>query len=572
MSKRLHLSPDVSLPLDAVTQTFAILGVRGSGKTVTASVMTEQMIAAGLPVVVVDPIGVWWGLRHSRDGKGPGLSVVILGGEHADVPLEETGGAVIADFVVEHRVPAVLDLGGFSKSAHRRFMVDFAERLYRVNREALHVVLDEADTLCPQRVDHGGERLVGAINDIVRRGRARGLGATLISQRPALISKDVLTQVEALVVHRMTGPQDRDAVERWVEHNADRKQAETVLASLQSLGNGEAWLWSPAWLGLFKRTQIDMRTTFDSSATPKAGQSIVRPKNPADVDLGALKDRLSATIEKAKAEDPRELRRRIAELEKQLKAAPRVAPPAPAPKVVKVEVPVLTKAQEAKLDRWATLSEDVSAAQRELAAAIRARVIPAIAAVDAAAPRPAVAPAPPPAYVPPRPRPPSSDGESTLDGPMRKILAVLAQLGPMDKKKLALLSGYTHDGGGFNNPIGRLRSAGYMTPKRVEPLAITSEGVAALGAYDRLPEDAATLFSYWMAQPVVDGAMRSILTALREAGGSLDREELASRCVRPDGGIGYEPTGGGFNNPLGRLRRIGLVSKTGQPTLAPELQ
>src|SRR5579884_67813 len=211
--KGITLSSDVRLPIDAVTQTFAVLGKRGSGKTNTSGVMTEQMIRAGLPVVAVDPIGVWWGLRYDADGKSPGLPVVILGGEHADVPIEESSGAVIADFVIEHRATAVLDLGLFTKGAQRRFMVDFAERLYLKNRDALHVVLDECDTFVPQRIDHGGERLVGAINDIVRKGRARGLGVTLISQRPALVNKDVLSQIECLIVHRMTGPQDRDAIE-----------------------------------------------------------------------------------------------------------------------------------------------------------------------------------------------------------------------------------------------------------------------------------------------------------------------------------------------------------------------
>lgn len=565
------LAPGVHMPVEAVTQTFAILGKRGSGKTVTGTVMAEQMIRAKMPVVVADPIGVWWGLRHAANGGDPGLPVVILGGEHADVPLEETGGAVIADFLIEHRVPAVLDLGTFTKGAQRRFMVDFAERLYHRNRDPLHVILDEADTYIPQRIEHGAERLVGAINDIVRKGRARGLGVTLISQRPALINKDVLTQIEVLIAHRMTGPQDRDAIERWVEHNADEEKGEELLASLQTLKDGECWIWSPGWLhGLFKRVQRNMRTTFDSSATPKAGERVARPKNPADVDLGALRERLSATIEKAKADDPRELRRRIAELERQAKAGkPVPAPPAP-PK--RVEVPVLTATQEAALERWAKGAEDMAAAARELAAAVRARVAPHVNGTTASAkyagtaPPPFSWPAPRPSTAPPPARAGSGAGSPDLDGPMRKILAVLAQFGPMDKKKLALLAGYASDGGAFNNPIGRLRrpELGYITAAHVVPIAITEEGLGALGSYETLPDDPDARFALWMAHSSVDGPMKKILLALREAGGALDREELAKRC-------GYEPTGGAFNNPLGRLRRIGLVSKTGQPTLAAEI-
>jgi len=150
--------------------------------------MVEEMMAAGLPVVIVDPVGVWWGLRSSATGTAEGLPVVIFGGDHADLPLAETAGELLADLVVDERVPAVLDLSTLSKSAGRRFMTDFAERLYHRNRDPLHLVLDEADAFAPQRTDPGGQRLLGAIEDLVRRGRARGIGVTLITQRPAVLA------------------------------------------------------------------------------------------------------------------------------------------------------------------------------------------------------------------------------------------------------------------------------------------------------------------------------------------------------------------------------------------------
>ena len=553
-TSQIVLAPGLKLPLDAVTQTFAVLGVRGSGKTVTSSVMTEQMIAAGLPVVVVDPIGVWWGLRHSRDGKKPGLSVVILGGEHADVPLEETGGAVIADFIVEHRVPAVLDLGSFSKSAHRRFMVDFAERLYRVNRAALHVVLDEADTLCPQRPDHGGERLVGAINDIVRRGRARGLGATLISQRPALISKDVLTQVEALVVHRMTGPQDRDAVERWVEHNADRKQAETVLASLQSLKNGEAWFWSPGWLGLFKRAQINMRATFDSSATPKAGARVAAPKNPAEVDLVALRDRLSATIEKAKADDPRELRKRIAELEK----ADRLRPIAPAPKPEIKEVPVFTARELAAIEKGVKESAELQAVLGRLteqwSAALKRHgpsgnlwgstngVSRDVKPVHVSAP-------PPEAWVKKAAKPPVVDGDWRPGKCELKILQVLGQRHPKPTTigQLAVMSRYRISGG-FKNSISKLRAHGMLVGDNGAQLYITSDG-QALAPTESLPEGRA-LLDVWL--PTIGVCERKIIEHLMAIyPDPTDTETLAAAT-------GYRVSGG-FKNSISKLRTLELA-------------
>jgi uncharacterized protein len=96
----LQIAKDLSLPTKAITQTFSILAKRGAGKTYTAAVMVEEMLKAGLQVVVVDPVGVWWGLRSSADGQHAGLPMVIMGGEHGDVPLEVGVGESIADVVV----------------------------------------------------------------------------------------------------------------------------------------------------------------------------------------------------------------------------------------------------------------------------------------------------------------------------------------------------------------------------------------------------------------------------------------------------------------------------------------
>lgn len=318
----LRIGPSLSLPIEAITQTFGILAKRGVGKTYLASVMAEEMLKASLQICVVDPIGVWWGLRAAANGKDPGLPIVVMGGDHGDVPLEAGAGKIIADFVVGERQPVVLDLSLFRKGEQIRFMVDFAETVYHKNRSPLHIFLDEADAFGPQRPMRDEARMLGAMEDIVRRGRARGLGITLVTQRSAVLNKNLLTQLEVLIVLRTIAPQDRDAIDAWINVHGTQKQRDALMDSLPSLPIGTAWFWSPGWLDVFKRVDVRQRETFDSSATPKVGGKIVAPKQLAEVDLEALKNRIASTIEKAKAEDPRELRRRIAELERQVRAQP----------------------------------------------------------------------------------------------------------------------------------------------------------------------------------------------------------------------------------------------------------
>lgn len=564
MTATLALGPGVDLPLEAVTETFAILAKRGSGKTYTAKVLVEEMLDAGLPVVVADPVGVWWGLRSSADGQSAGLPVVIFGGDHADVPLEETAGELLADLVVDERVPAVLDLSGLSKRASRRFMADFAERLYHRNRDPLHVVLDEADAFAPQRTAAEGARLLGAIEDLVRRGRARGIGVTLITQRPAVLNKDVLTQAEVLIALRMTGPRDVAAIDEWVRLHADEDQAAAVKASLPSLPVGTAWVWSPGWLGLLQRVAVRRARTFDSSATPAPGQVRPTPKRMADVDLAALGERIAATTERAKADDPKALRARVAELEHQLV----VERDRPA-QVERVEVPVLADDLVLRLEgvlgdlrkhgqQAVDVAQDMLDQLFRVRDAIRHTPSELPAGTAPATGRPGVAPPAPRAG---KPAPTAAEGRGpgapnapagSLPRAQRALLSVLAQHDdrPLTAQQVSLLSGYSVKSSSFANALGALRSAGLIVGGR-ESLEATPAGYAAAGDVPPMPTGRA-LVDHWTAQ--LGKAERTLLLELLDAWpAALSASTLSART-------GYSATSSSFANALGRLRSLGLAS------------
>jgi hypothetical protein len=388
--RRIHLAKGRTLPLDLVSQTIAILGIRNSGKTNTAVVLVEEALPH-VQTVVIDPLDVWYGLKSSADGKREGFPVTVLGGPHGDLPLLDTDGKVIADAIAERPASVILSLRHLSKAGQRRFVRDFAERLYHRKGEPgrdtpLFVVIDEADAFVPQRIPHGFEDLVGAIDDLVRRGRASGFGVTLISQRAAVVNKDVLTQIEMLVAHRHTSPQDRKALDAWVEEHGDQDKRATFLRELGGLPQGTAYLWSPGWLEVFERVQIRMRKTFDSSATPKLGARRVEPTRLAAGDLDAFREQLAASIAAAERNDPAKLRAEIARLQK---AAAEIRPSAVAERV---EVPVYTPEERDAIARLAAEVEARGSDVREVVevindasarlADVRARLADMVAAVD----------------------------------------------------------------------------------------------------------------------------------------------------------------------------------------------
>ena len=558
---KLHLAHDFNLPPEAVTETFAILAKRGVGKTFTAKKMAEQMLKAAIaPVIVADPVGVWWGLRSSSDGKGPGLPILILGGDYGDAPLEAGAGEIVARMLVEERLSAVLDLSKFRKNEQTTFMTAFAETLYHLNRQPLHLMLDEADAFAPQKPYKGQERLLGAIEDLVRRGRARGIGVTLITQRAAVINKDVLTQAEVLIALRTIAPQDRAAIEAWIRVHGTEEQGDALMDSLPSLPVGTAWFWSPGWLDVFQRVKVDLIDTFDSSATPKAGKAAHKPKTMAEVDLAAVKDKLAQQIERAKQDDPKELRAEIARLRKELKQAS--APvAAPLPKTERIEVPVLRDGQLRRLEAMAAkLGEQgqrILEAGKEIAAALGQITKAPTTRTPSAPPRsipPPRATAVPPVVRQNR-RSEKQPDTGALDGPEQRILNAIAWMESIgvqqpEQSAVAFLAGYTIGGGGFNNPKGRLRGKGLVDYLSGNRIALTEAG-RELAQHSEVPLTTDELQRRVLGR--LPGPESKILSVLiKRYPESIEIDD----CARL---TGYEPGCGGFNNPKGRLRSLGLI-------------
>ena len=205
-----------------------------------------------------------------------------------------------------------------SNAARRRFMAAFAEALYEANEEPLHLVLDEADLWAPQRPLPDQTGLLGHIEEIVRRGRVRGFTPWLITQRPAVVHKDVLSQADILIAMKLTASQDRDAIGGWIEGQADRQEGKRILGDLPRLQQGEGYLWAPG-RGILERAAFPTIRTFDSSRTPKRGERPATPGTLAAVDLTAIVAALAAT--EAGNRQPKQDRYRQAQLERDLAAA-----------------------------------------------------------------------------------------------------------------------------------------------------------------------------------------------------------------------------------------------------------
>lgn len=361
MSKTLKIAETLALPIDAATQTFAFIARKGAGKTYTAGKLAELLFEAGVQVIVLDTVGNWYGLRLAADGKGTGFDIPVLGGLRGDIPLEPAGGALIADIAVDTGRSVILDVSQWSKADRQRFATAFGERLWLRKKgerhpAPLHLVIEESQLIVPQDVRGDTAKMVGVYEEIIRLGRNYGIGVSMITQRPQSVNKEVLNQTECLFVGQVNGAQERDALKKWITHQGMDVH---LVDELPGLKIGTFYVWSPQWLNLLERVQILKKRTFDASATPKVGdERIQRDLKP--LDLADLEQQMKATIEKSKADDPRELRKDLAtalaraqQLEREiktLKAAPAVGKP----------TPVLTEADRELLQKLSTTMQSMA--------------------------------------------------------------------------------------------------------------------------------------------------------------------------------------------------------------------
>jgi hypothetical protein len=241
----------VSLPVKPAEK-VAFLGVSGSGKSFCAALMCEQWLKAGVPVCVIDPVGIHWGLRSGADGKPEGgLEIPVYGGEHGD---DELPSPIIAAqaFALESR-SMVLDVSECKMEELHEFCASFFEEIMAPGCKPVRpcrILLEEAPVLAPQTgsLSKHNRRCKAALAHLARVGRNRGIGLDIISQRAASVDKTLLTQAGNLILLRLAASIDRRAITEWCASNSAELDPKEVLAYLAEAENGEGMLWAPTWL------------------------------------------------------------------------------------------------------------------------------------------------------------------------------------------------------------------------------------------------------------------------------------------------------------------------------------
>lgn len=565
-------------PIEIGSQGNAILGIRDSGKTYTAMLLAEGLFDAGIPFVAFDPIGVWRYLRVP--GKGKGYPIVVAGGQEGDLPLTVQTAPMIVEAAMKEGVSLVIDLFhmDLSKTDWRRIVRESVKLLLHRNKDhgLRHIFLEEAAEFVPQKVNDWD--VYAELEKLARMGGNSRLGYTLINQRSQEVNKAVLELCENLFLHRQKGKLSIENLKKWLD--VAGASSSGIIASLPTLAQGECW----AWLGgsdLPLHVRVPTKNSLHPDRRVMHGEiGVVKKAVSVDRFVGALQKALPQIEEEAKANDPKLLKARVAELERLIAgraAAAASASTAPTWPDQRHEVAhlkadiedAMTRGENAGYQRG--LSAGVSIGITRCRSTIDALRVPdIIESLDDQIPAPKAGETRPPSPAgnteqarprptprEPRPAPASAReasqriGDASLSGPQRNLLSAMAWWKAMGhdeptRVQLAAKAGWTPKGSNLRNRLTELSSAGLVEYPRTGLVRLTEAGVAAAPT----PDTSKTLIDSIRA--VLSGPQGGLFEALLAHGDTMSRVDLAKA-------VGWEPQGSNLRNRLAEMSALELV-------------
>lgn len=173
-----------------------VQGNSGSGKSHLLRRLLEQS-AQWVQQAIIDPEGDFVSLAEKY-----GHVVVDAVGTEKDLQM-------IAGRVRQHRVSVVLNLEGLDADRQMKAAATFLDGLFDADRELWYpmlVIVDEAQLFAPaaagEVTEEARRRSLGAMTNLMCRGRKRGLAGVIATQRLAKLAKNVAAEASNFLMGR----------------------------------------------------------------------------------------------------------------------------------------------------------------------------------------------------------------------------------------------------------------------------------------------------------------------------------------------------------------------------------
>ncbi len=281
---KLSISKDVVVSADELTTgRTCVIGQSGSGKSYAVAVICEELAKNNIGFCIIDTEGEYFSLKEKYE-------ILWIGNDdRCNINIEEVDYERLARKSIKDSLPIIFDVS--EADAPEEKVGNFLSVLYKVEskiKQPYLLIVEEVDKFAPQRGN-----VIPEIEEISRRGRKRGLGMLIATQRPALVNKNILSQCGNQLVGKLTIKNDLDSVRPFFEDVGS-------LEKLPGLKPGQFFIQ-----GNFsgpKFIKIRKRETRHKAVTPK----IIRRKSKAIKNLDEFKaDLLKKTDENIDIEEIR---------------------------------------------------------------------------------------------------------------------------------------------------------------------------------------------------------------------------------------------------------------------------
>lgn len=185
----------------------------GRGKSFGVGVFCEELLNASIPVIAIDPEGELHTLREQ-------FRVLVLGGEHADLPLPtgSTGVRLALNKALDEGLGLVVDLSDRpTNKAQQETAKPWLEQLWILmseRRAPAALVVEEVHIFAPQS---GSAVTADMMQRFAKQGRKRGAILVAASQRTQAVSKEFMSQLNFPAIGGFETERDYEAVKAVVD-------------------------------------------------------------------------------------------------------------------------------------------------------------------------------------------------------------------------------------------------------------------------------------------------------------------------------------------------------------------
>lgn len=535
-----------------VSTRLLVTASSGGGKSETLRRILEEA-SDFIQCIVIDPEGEFSTLREKKP--------FVLIGEGGEAAADIRTAALVATRLLELNASAVCDIYEMRVHERHEWVKRFLDSMVHAPKALWHpvlVVIDEAHTYCPE---HGYGQSVASqsIIDIANLGRKRGFCAILATQRLSKLNKNAVEPLQNYLVGRTTFDDQQRAASTF--KIAPGAATRSFSLELERLKDGQFVSRGRAITGDMLKIQVIRGKT----RPPETGTSMAAVVTPTPQAIKALLPKLvdipHEVEKKAKTEEDlraelRDAKKKIADLEKDK--------PSDSPQQTAIIASQKSRIEE--LESYSqSLAKSFDARGQKITQASKLATqlgeilesdIPKLTPIQIEPARTYA----PKIMTPAKPQRVESKAipEGNLTGPEQRILNAIAWLESLgvdspEQPAVAFLAGYSYGGGGYNNPRGSLNTKGMVEYVAGSRIRLTDAG-RELSVIPDIPSTNGSLHDAVLAR-LPSPEKRLLQPLLHSWPKAMTNQDLAEKA-------NYAHGSGGFNNPRGRLKTLGLIEYT----------